>query len=588
MLDSRSSIRTQHLTLIYGSSYSAWITVFVSLSAITFTFILFKPLQELSRSNYGYKIAQYKIYKKFVEIQGILESPNFDIYGEDENSENIKILTTNVPKYPDLINETTDSKKIPNLTKISPIMTSSTKNLNFNCPFTPPPKSSKNQPTPIHDLNPEKYLLNISPFGPNNQLRGFRDTVILAIYLNRTVVIPPFFKHGTDPSYKNKNQDSILNNTQPGWTKIDVEKLAKFVPVISYEKFVRKCHNFDHAYFARRYIPGGLFEQMRAYEFLAENELGKNSDFLLKNQSIENFNKFPEIARDIVFPRNDGYNRVYSEKVKNVVNEQLYLPMKKVGVDMAYGRRHNEGRCAVWLSPFRNMYWNRALLFNQGDGGAKELAADMVNHVTRPKSVKFFSEQFINEYFSPNSSENSYENRYVSLHWRYDKNDYGTHCIRKIHPGNKESCEFLIGHNFQPAPIAEKLENYFRINHSGLKYLFVAAPPKEAVLLGILSEKLAEFGLKVIYSKGLTEFAEKVFRKANCDDYENQIHDFLSQLEQEICMRSWLFMPSDGSSWSATVTSDRTARGISSRDIENRVVFRENEDSRLQLSGNKL
>jgi len=401
--------------------------------------------------------------------------------------------------------------------------------------------------------------------------------VILAIYLNRTVVIPPFFKHGTDPSYKNKDSDSILNNTQPGWTKIDVEKLAEFVPVISYEHFVRKCHNFDHAYFARRYIPGGLFEQMRAYEFLAEKELGF-SDFLLKNQTIESFNKFPEIARDVVFPRNDGYNRVYSETVKNVVNEQLYLPMKKVGVDMAYGRQHNEGRCAVWLSPFRNMYWNRALLFNQGDTGAKDLAADMVEHVTRPKSVKIYAEQFINQYFSSDSSKN----QYVGLHWRYDKHDYGTHCNRKIHPGNKESCEFLIGHDFQPEPIAEKLEEYFKINHSGLKYLFIAAPPKESVLLSILSEKVGKFGLKVIYSKDLTEFAENVFGKAKCDDFESQIHDFLSQVEQEICMRSWLFMPSDGSSWSATVTSDRTARGISSRDVENRVVFRDNDD------GNKL
>lgn len=40
----------------------------------------------------------------------------------------------------------------------------------------------------------------VLPYGPNNQLRGFRETIILAIKLNRTVVMPPFYKHRSDPS----------------------------------------------------------------------------------------------------------------------------------------------------------------------------------------------------------------------------------------------------------------------------------------------------------------------------------------------------------------------------------------------------
>ena len=43
----------------------------------------------------------------------------------------------------------------------------------------------------------EKFLLGIFPYGPNNQLRGFRDTITLAIKLNRTVVLPKFFMHRT-------------------------------------------------------------------------------------------------------------------------------------------------------------------------------------------------------------------------------------------------------------------------------------------------------------------------------------------------------------------------------------------------------
>ena len=52
----------------------------------------------------------------------------------------------------------------------------------------------------LSSIRRDKFLINCSPFGPNNQLRGFRDTILMAIYLNRTIVLPPFFKHNSDPS----------------------------------------------------------------------------------------------------------------------------------------------------------------------------------------------------------------------------------------------------------------------------------------------------------------------------------------------------------------------------------------------------
>ena len=42
-----------------------------------------------------------------------------------------------------------------------------------------------------------KLLFPFLPFGPNNQFRGFRDALVLARWLNRTLVVPPFFKHHT-------------------------------------------------------------------------------------------------------------------------------------------------------------------------------------------------------------------------------------------------------------------------------------------------------------------------------------------------------------------------------------------------------
>ena len=53
---------------------------------------------------------------------------------------------------------------------------------------------------PIYKTRPNKYLIPTLTWGPNNQLRGFREAVIMAIQLNRTLCIPPFYKHHTDKS----------------------------------------------------------------------------------------------------------------------------------------------------------------------------------------------------------------------------------------------------------------------------------------------------------------------------------------------------------------------------------------------------
>ena len=95
------------------------------------------------------------------------------------------------------------------------------------------------------------YLINVSPFGPNNQLRGFRDTIILAIYLNRTIVMPPFFKHRSDPS-----QSRLNYIYQDGSQKVDPLKLAELLPVISLQTFSKVCKKGLDVMFLAREKPG--------------------------------------------------------------------------------------------------------------------------------------------------------------------------------------------------------------------------------------------------------------------------------------------------------------------------------------------
>ena len=52
-------------------------------------------------------------------------------------------------------------------------------------------------------------------------LRGFRETIFLAIKLNRTIVPPPFYKHGrTDESQKDDEGNLTLRcSLHPGFLR---------------------------------------------------------------------------------------------------------------------------------------------------------------------------------------------------------------------------------------------------------------------------------------------------------------------------------------------------------------------------------
>ena len=124
-------------------------------------------------------------------------------------------------------------------------------------------------------LDPNKFIMPVLPYGPNNQLRGFRETIILAIKLNRTVVMPPFYKHRSDPSpgeirlvfskfFFCENwvygfRIFVENGKSYPWRKIDEDELRKFITVASPGKSRQ---------YSRRWIRadvGGRFSSLPQY-----------------------------------------------------------------------------------------------------------------------------------------------------------------------------------------------------------------------------------------------------------------------------------------------------------------------------------
>ena len=69
-------------------------------------------------------------------------------------------------------------------------------------------------------LDPTKFITGSYIWGPNNQSRGIRELVLMAVKMNRTIALPPFFKHwGTDTTVEKK---STPVNAE---TRLDVDTL---------------------------------------------------------------------------------------------------------------------------------------------------------------------------------------------------------------------------------------------------------------------------------------------------------------------------------------------------------------------------
>lgn len=256
------------------------------------------------------------------------------------------------------------------------------------CPFDHPDKNKiftpKYHEKRLTHVRPDKFLFSMSPFGPNNQFRGFRDNIMLAYYLNRTVVLPDFVKHITDNSY---NHDDYSKNLQNINEKVDLYVLSKFINIITMQDLadLGYCVNqaFTTAYYARYDVGGQTYNQLLHVKDKYHFDILQNPP---KEGSESDAYRHPKLANIEIYPdmvngtnnRVGGYNRQTS---------QVYITMDNQAVQDAYGTnagdgskfnaktgqgrytftpdklsRVYEGQCSIYVQPFRNFDWAKPIL----------------------------------------------------------------------------------------------------------------------------------------------------------------------------------------------------------------------------------
>ena len=231
-----------------------------------------------------------------------------------------------------------------------------------------------------------------------------------ALYLNRTIVMPPFFKHNTDPS--TKREGYLYQDPQE---KLDGEEIAKLMPVITLEEYSEKCHHgLDVAFLARATSNTSEVKRLGLFEKILDFPIIKRP-----------YNLYDQVftAPTVINPDAIQHRRQQSE---------CYIQMTKESAMNAYGPEatpdSNDGKCALWVEPYRNMMILDHLEFWSGQTGfptrdladsnslldhPAELAARMMEATCRSKSVRSAASEFIEVVFE--------EVNFVAMHWRYSR-----------------------------------------------------------------------------------------------------------------------------------------------------------------------
>jgi len=384
----------------------------------------------------------------------------------------------------------------------------------------------KNPPTgkkPKYQTRKDKFLIPLIAWGPNNQLRGFREAAILAVKLNRTLCIPPFFKHHSDSTSTSKGGNDGL----PAEVRVDLEGVRGLISTCETHEIQEKCGAKIHSIFMARDMCSAHLTQ-RAETFREHTGVIPFMDHKCKPRD-----GIP------IYPEN-----LYSKNINN-------LPFEEDRLRELYP--DEDSTCAVWLFPYiqfqdftLNIYsaWSGNLRFNQKPHA--ELLDDVVSHTQRPPFVRSIVDKFVNKYLQGK--------KFLAVHYRFDSNDWMNHCDGKE---DNLTCERVVEVMHDVPKALENFADYVerQVMVAGIEAVYLAVP---------LSEAEVRSGMKVVLQDRLgPEFpmysSEELFPfvyASGCGE-EYSEHDIISTTEQEVCFRSNIFLRSTPSSWSRNVYVDR-------------------------------
>jgi len=428
--------------------------------------------------------------------------------------------------------------------------------LEAGCPKWYPDWSALAELQPRIKLDPNKFLTPLLTYGPNNQQRGFRETVFLAVKLNRTIVPPGFFKHSrTDKDVEPWSHGNLI----APWHRFDISALATMISTEDPMNIGNNCGGHFQSYFKakRNYCTGSNKARFNALfnffsmSFVPGQKVKKDKNGCHLENSIPDKELLPKFGRPIHLPTSES-------KLK-----RFYA---------------SEGKCALWVFPYHCIQFklgqNNSLKgnatsedqLNDSPDLSSESDADLMQRIIRatprPKYLRNIAKSFIK-----NVIEQKMQNgKYLALHWRYNHGDWLFHCEKKKSP----VCDAVLETIDNPKMIAAEIVDFFNARPE-LEGIYIAAPLEERPLIDAIKSSIGET-VPILIGDSLMNHMRSMY--PNCQWMEDNFHDIFSSLEQEICSLSDTFLYAAGSSWSRNIMMERHARNIpDEKSLENMALL---------------
>jgi hypothetical protein len=138
---------------------------------------------------------------------------------------------------------------------------------------------------PKYKLNPKLFITPVYIWGPSSQLQGLRESIGVAIRLNRTLLLPPFLTHQSDPRGGDK--------PVPVDIRLDIPELRKLLSIGFTEDL--KCAQSDVVFLAR-----GIYN--------------KPTDPSVMNERVKRIDSFEKATKMKIIRRTEDANEIDEQR----------------------------------------------------------------------------------------------------------------------------------------------------------------------------------------------------------------------------------------------------------------------------------
>ncbi|XP_077991519.1 uncharacterized protein LOC144445750 [Glandiceps talaboti] len=342
-----------------------------------------------------------------------------------------------------------------------------------------------------------KYLIPIllGNQGLNNQMIGFKMSVAVAMYSNRTLVLAPFFD-------ELKNSVRVRNIQEV----IDLEHFRSLLPTISMQDFSKKCNGQVEVLFSGINMSNALTsEQYNSYLTSVNSKVTMYKN--LTQIEIRDFDKDRGVLIELPSNLADGEHSLKTFRAKGLFESDANC----VGLVYPYGLM------------VRFYYYDYVTIFAQ--------------YLRRPPDIRQMADSFIWEVINSRN--------FLGIHWRFDEAWKRTWCNNGVIDNNvRNNCQLLL--KTDERSMVSHILNVMK-EHSIFSVYLATPPNTQDKFVQELKKEVPN-----VYSRDDLLGISILGLDFDLDDNFR-----LSLLEQEICAKSAVFIGSRMSAWSDIVSEDR-------------------------------